>query len=130
MHAVFSIWDSIVGREISFRAKPHLIRGKVLWVNVSDSIWMQQLHLQKMDLLERINNKLGDAKLEDIRFQLDSRSKENPAKAREKNPVWPIDQQRMQEFERMISSLEDEEMKKSLKRLWAKFEGARYLKRE
>ena len=53
LHRVFELWQSIVGQEIAAVAQPSLIRGHVLWVKVAESIWMQQLHLQKMLLLEK-----------------------------------------------------------------------------
>src|SRR5210317_2511439 len=73
LHRVFEFWDRTVGKEIAAVAQPTLIRSRsVLWVKVRDSIWMQQLHLQKMLLLEKINRQLNGEQLSDIHFQLDS----------------------------------------------------------
>ena len=131
MHAVFDFWNEAVGREIAEKTRPHLIRGKVLWVNVSDSVWMQQLHFQKMMLLEQINKRLDKEKIEDIRFHLDTHFNELPEedKQRVTHSVWPLDPERVNEFEKMIAAVDDEGLKKSLKRLWTKFEKTRYLKR-
>lgn len=131
MHAVFDFWNEAVGSEIAAKTCPQVIRGKVLWVNVSDSVWMQQLHFQKMMLLEQINKRLGKEKIEDIRYHLDTRLKEfSETKSLQKaNSVWPLDPGRVKEFEKMIAAVDDEGLKKSLKRLWTKFEKTRYLKR-
>ncbi len=131
MHTVFDFWNEVVGREIAEKTRPQLIRGKVLWVNVSDSVWMQQLHFQKMMLLEKINERLGTDSIEDIRFHLDTRMDEVPEEndRRSSNSIWPLDPARVKEFETMIEGIDDEGLKKSLKRLWTKFEGKRYLKR-
>ena len=73
LHRVFEFWDRTVGKEIAAVAQPSLIRSRnVLWVKVKDSIWMQQLHLQKMLLLEKLNRQFKGEKLSDIHFQLDS----------------------------------------------------------
>lgn len=130
MHAVFDFWNEAVGSEIAEKARPQLIRGKVLWVNVSDSVWMQQLHFQKMMLLEQINERLGKERIEDIRFNLDTRFNEfsEEKKQRGTSSVWPLDPERAKEFEKMIAAVDDEGLKKSLKRLWTKFEKTRYRK--
>ncbi len=72
IHEVWNFWNEMVGMEISVQAQPYLIRGTVLWVNVSDCIWMQHLHMQKNQLLTQINERLKGDNLTDIRFRLDS----------------------------------------------------------
>ena len=127
LHGVFDFWDKTVGSEIGAIAQPSLIRGNVLWVKVADSVWMQQLHLQKMLLLEKINQRLSGAKFTDIHFQLDSSlkgpPKEGTAKPQEPKPV--VDKNREREFDNLIGSLKDEEVKASLKSLWLKLQGKR-----
>ncbi len=127
LHSVFNFWDKTVGSEISAVAQPSLIRTNVLWVKVADSVWMQQLHLQKMLLLEKINQRLSGAKFTDIHFQLDSSLKGPPkgptVKPQEPKPV--IDKNREREFDNLIGSLKDEEIKASLKSLWLKLQEKR-----
>lgn len=118
LHRVFEFWPEIVGPEIAAIAQPSLIRGHVLWVKVSESIWMQQLHLQKMLLLEKINNRLHEEQFSDIHFQLNSslspQSDPPPGKLK---PAL-LDKKEEQEFDRLISSLENEDLRASLKSLW------------
>lgn len=132
LHGVFGFWDKTVGREISAIAQPSLIRSNVLWVKVADSVWMQQLHLQKMLLLEKINQRLSGPKFADIHFQLDS-SLKGPAKVPTAKPQEPrpvIDKSREREFDNLIGSLKDEEIKASLKSLWLKLQEKRGLRTE
>jgi hypothetical protein len=120
LHRVFEFWNSTVGREIADVAQPSLIRGHILWVKVTDSVWMQQLHLQKMLLLEKINNQLHKEKITDIRFQLNSSLPPPPEpEIRKPKPVF-LDKKKEQEFDKLISSLEGDELKASLKSLWVK----------
>ncbi|MEW6428333.1 MAG: DUF721 domain-containing protein [Thermodesulfobacteriota bacterium] len=84
LHEVFSFWKQAVGREIAVHARPDVIRQDVLWVKVSDPIWMQQLHFNKQLLLDKINGRLrGGVAFTDIRFQLgygnDPASDDKPA---------------------------------------------------
>ena len=71
-HQVFLKWSELVGKDISQRAKPIFIRGSVLWVAVSDSVWMQQLHLQKNVILDKLSQRFPGVNFTDIRFQVDS----------------------------------------------------------
>ena len=90
------------------------------------------MHLQKMLLLEKINQRLSGAKFTDIHFQLDSSlkgpQKSGTAKPQEPKPV--VDKNREREFDNLIGSLKDEEVKASLKSLWLKLQGKRRPKTE
>ena len=126
LYAVFQFWNEVVGKDVAKRAQPHVIRGTVLWVKVSDSIWMQQLHLQKSILLEKINQRLRGEELGDIRFQLDaalSKGSKPAAQTSDPLPTGP-EPRRIKEFDTMISSLTDPAVKKELKELWIKFNTA------
>lgn len=123
LHKVFEFWDRTVGEEIAAVARPSMIKGRdVLWVKVKDSIWMQQLHLQKILLLEKINMQLEGGKISDIRFQLDSSLSPaaEPETAPEKSKAVLLDKKKEQEFDNLIGSLKGEELKASLKSLWVK----------
>jgi predicted nucleic acid-binding Zn ribbon protein len=121
LHQVFLFWVEAVGREIASHAEPVVIHGTVLWIGVSDSVWMQQLHLQKMLLLEKLNSRLKEDKLSDLRFQLDVHAgiahhepKIKEGKKRKKTSPLP------RELENMISLLDKEEMQETLRNLWRK----------
>jgi predicted nucleic acid-binding Zn ribbon protein len=120
LHRVFELWQSIVGQEIAAVAQPSLIRGHVLWVKVAESIWMQQLHLQKMLLLEKINNQLHEEKISDIHFQLNSSLSPPPVSHVEKSKPLLLNKKEEQAFDKLISSLENEELRASLKSFWVK----------
>ncbi len=122
LHRVFEFWDKTVGKEIAAVAQPSLIRGSVLWVKVKDSIWMQQLHLQKILLLERINKQLSGEKLSDIHFQLDSSLSAPPEPETEKPKPVLLDKKQEQEFDKLISFLKNDDLKASLKNLWVKMQ--------
>ncbi|MDH3394488.1 MAG: DUF721 domain-containing protein [Desulfobulbaceae bacterium] len=122
MHALFSFWDEAVGDEIALRAQPDLIRGTVLWVRVSDSIWMQQLHLSKNLMMEKVNDRLGESKITDIRFRIDpTLGKPKPQPEPEPQPT-PVDPARLKNAEDMFASLPDKELQKALRSLWIKTE--------
>ncbi|MHB1227968.1 MAG: DciA family protein [Desulfurivibrionaceae bacterium] len=124
LHAVFRNWPQVVGQEIAERTEPQVIRGTVLWIAVSDSVWMQQLHLQKQTLLEHINaNVRGGEKISDIRFQIDAALGEEKMVADIPQPAAspkPIDPEEQKGFEGLLGSIGDAELRTRLLALWRK----------
>ena len=122
LHRIFQFWNTTVGKEIAAVAQPAIIRGHVLWVKVADSVWMQQLHLQKMLLLQKINRQLHEEKISDIHFQLNSSLAPPPELEHAKSKQVFLDKKKEQEFDKLISSLDNVELKTSLKSLWVKMQ--------
>lgn len=122
LHRVFELWNRIVGQDIAAIAQPSLIRARVLCVKVADPVWMQQLHLQKILLLDKINKQLHGETFSDIHFQLNSSLavQQDSESSRTQNEAVAIDKKKEQEFDSLISSLEGDDLKVSLKRLWIK----------
>lgn len=132
IHQVFLFWDETFG-ELANRAQPDVIRGDTLWVNVSDSVWMQQLQFEKQALLEQINTKLNQLnkcsdkssgavpQIKEIKFKLDLNLNVTPHPAHDlaaKRRKSPIDKAQLKNFESSINSISDEKIKKSLVNLW------------
>lgn len=125
MHALFSFWDEAVGEDLAIRAQPDLIRGTVLWLRVCDSVWMQQLHLSKNLIMEKINSRLGESKITDIRFRIDPTLGKPKPQPEPEPPPQPIDQERLKKAEELFATLPDKELQKTLRRLWIKTETSR-----
>ena len=69
-YRIWEVWDSVVGEAIARQAQPKQIRAMVLWVTVSSSTWMQQLEFMKRQIVERINERIGEKVISDIRFRI------------------------------------------------------------
>jgi len=67
---VFEVWDRIVGEKVSQNAQPSAFKGKLLLVEVNSSVWMHQLQFLKADILQKINESLGEEWVEDIKFKI------------------------------------------------------------
>jgi predicted nucleic acid-binding Zn ribbon protein len=120
-HKIFLIWEDIVGAGIAAHATPDCIRSKVLWLKVTDSVWMQQLHLEKRMLLATINEQLREQELQDIRFRLETRMASRPPEAvAGKSRGEQVSTRDLNLFEEMILPLRDEELKATMRRLWLK----------
>jgi len=67
---LYRLWQDAVGDAVARNACPVLVRGGVLHVNVTSSVWVQQLHFLRDMLLEKINAGLSGVKINDIRFKV------------------------------------------------------------
>ncbi|MEW6220318.1 MAG: DUF721 domain-containing protein [Thermodesulfobacteriota bacterium] len=117
LHRSFLVWDRVVGRTIARHAQPAVIRGTVLWLAVSDPIWMQQLQLEKPRILERLNSELAGAKLTDLRFRLSPLPELEPA------PPAPRSRRPRPEklpavVQEALAGVTDEELKGVLAGIW------------
>ncbi len=69
-YRILDVWKSVVGDAIARLTKPQHIRAMVLWVAVTNSTWMQQLEFMKRQIVERLNEHIGEKVISDIRFRI------------------------------------------------------------
>lgn len=68
---LIQVWKNVFGPPISDNAKPFAVKGRLLLVHVSSSVWMHQLHFLKADLLDKLNSALQkNQRIEDIKFKI------------------------------------------------------------
>ena len=65
--AVF-LWKEVVGRKVAKAAKAEKVDRGTLIVKTDSSVWRQELQMQKEQLIEKINKKIGSAAIKEIRF--------------------------------------------------------------
>lgn len=113
-------WSSIVGETVSARSMPAFFRRDVLWIYVSSPIWMQQLQLQKQDLLDRIRRYLSQDEVADLRWLLfpPELLPENEHREPEAIPERKLTPGEEESFRTMVSGIADPESQEALFRLW------------
>jgi predicted nucleic acid-binding Zn ribbon protein len=116
-HSLFLHWDALVGQPISSHAHPLKIVNNVLWLEIANSAWMQELQFQKLQLLETLNKTLRVSRLKDIRFTLadSDTSKERPEPSVHFSRPAPA---ATEAFQHQIASIEDEKIRDALMNLW------------
>ena len=67
---VWNVWDGIVGEVISKNAKPAAFKGRILLVYVTSSTWVHQLQFLKKEMIARLNEALGKALIDDLKFKI------------------------------------------------------------
>jgi predicted nucleic acid-binding Zn ribbon protein len=61
------IWPDTVGAAIAAEASPTGERGGVLTISCSAAVWAQELDLMAPTIVERLNRKLGERRVERLR---------------------------------------------------------------
>jgi predicted nucleic acid-binding Zn ribbon protein len=61
-------WDSIVGKEIAAQTEPFKVLKGSLFVKVKDTVWRNELHFFKNEIIEKLNKKIGRTIIKDIKF--------------------------------------------------------------
>ena len=63
-------WQEIVGPHLAAVTYPENVRSRVLFVTVSEAIWLQQLIFYQSQLLQNIRRVLGDVPIHRLHFVL------------------------------------------------------------
>lgn len=118
MHSLFGRWAELLDRDTALHCKPLKIVKKVLWVEVENSAWLQQLQFQTVPLLQILNNALSISRIEGLRFCVAEHEK---AEKSETGPVLryvPPPAEDLAAFERQVESISDLETREALIRFW------------
>jgi len=117
-HRVFPAWDQLVDGDTAAHARPLKVVKNVLWLEVDNSAWMQQLQFQKIVLLETLNDFLQHSRFSDIRFTLATPDDTPRPKKEAVVRFVPPPTDEIERFREQISFIEDEPIRESLMRLW------------
>jgi len=119
LHSIFPQWREIVGGETSEHAQPLKVDRGVLWLEVENSSWLQQLQYEKIELLETLNRFLKRARLKDIKMVLpkggDRVSEKKPSP--EVRFVKPSEE-KIAAFQKQVECIADEKCRDALMQFW------------
>jgi len=116
-HRVFVKWKELVDRDTAAHSRPHKVVRDVLWLEVDNSAWMQQLQFQKVALLDALNDFLRVSYFTDIRFSVKKTDAEEEA-GEEPLRRTPPTAAEIEAFEKRVEFIEDDEVRESLTRFW------------
>ena len=66
--AAIVLWGSIVGEAVSSVTKAERVESGTLIVKVETAVWRQELHMQKEEIINKVNKKIGTRAIREIRF--------------------------------------------------------------
>jgi len=124
-HQAWLVWDQLVGEQIAARARPRRLRRGVLEIAVDHPVWMQQLHMLKPTILEKINTRIPNAGITDIYLrqgkpheQIGPRKKHNY-----EPPPWcrtELSPSEKEEIEDKLAHLADADLRKEMRELFVR----------
>ena len=118
MHSVFSHWKILADEDTAEHAAPLKIVAGVLWVEVENSGWMQDLQYRKVQLLKNINAFLQKSRIRDVRYVLPEGLK--PVAEQKTGAIRFIapPAEQVREFAQQIESISDTASREALMRFW------------
>lgn len=117
-HRVFHKWGDLVDSETAACARPLKVVQDVLWVEVENSAWLQQLQFKKLALLDILNDYLRVSYFTDIRFTVGTRAAAVEHDQPKRPRMVPPSGEEIEQFEKLVAGIEDEETRESLIRFW------------
>jgi len=66
--AAVVLWGSVVGETVSSVTKAERVESGVLIVKVETAVWRQELHMQKEEIINKVNKKIGTRAIREIRL--------------------------------------------------------------
>ena len=63
-----SMWSDVVGKNISKISKATNVDRGILFIKVESATWRQELHMQKNEIINKINKKIGSKAIKEIRL--------------------------------------------------------------
>ncbi len=67
-NSLIKLWPKAVGQQIVLQTQPDCFKNGTLFVKTISSVWVQQLHFIKEEILEKFNELAGKIAVKDIRF--------------------------------------------------------------
>ena len=121
LYSIFPKWRKLVGEDIAGCTRPWKIDKNVLWIEVENSAWMQQLQFEKLAILERLNAALRITSIRDIRMVLPKPQEDRfPDREPELPKVRFVSppQEKVKAFEQRVEGIRDDECRQALFRFW------------
>ncbi|MDO8519643.1 MAG: DUF721 domain-containing protein, partial [Deltaproteobacteria bacterium] len=69
VHPIWSAWENLVGPAVARKTHPDFVQGKTLIVSVENSVWMQELEMQKREFVKKISEMKLPFEITEIRFR-------------------------------------------------------------
>ena len=119
---ILDVWNELVGKAIADVTQPVRVRNRSLQVKVAHPVWMQQLQFHKKLIIQKVNDFLGGAFLQELRFVLGERDQSDSPKPERGGRIRQreLREEEQERIAREVGGIRDEEVREALFRLFAK----------
>ncbi len=115
---LYGQWAGIAGPEASRDSVPVAIRGQVLWLYVSNTIWAQEIHYRQNELLGRIDAAVPGLRLHALRCQVETSFFETNSHARKSHVPRKQRPDADRPHHTGFDAIGDPACREALRRLW------------
>jgi len=113
-------WETIVG-SLHQRIRLEKVFDDTIVIGVYDSHWMQELYLLSPELCQRINDFMGEQRINHIRFMLVERREKIARKTFSKKKIFrPIVVPLTAQQSKALESISDTELRQALTDFWGR----------
>jgi hypothetical protein len=122
------LWNEVVGEHVAAHAQPTQIDNGKMSVVVSDSIWLTELSLLRMQYIAKINEELGSMIVKDIEFKIGKVSKPSVRFSPQRIKIEEDYRKKLEDIElgpeelsiinQTVADVEDEELGDILKQIF------------
>jgi hypothetical protein len=113
------LWPKLVGPIVAKVAYPAQFRRGTLFIDVVDSVWMQELKFREGELIERLNDAAGERLVRRLFWQLARTQPPELGPQKETEPAEPVvpslDPQQELALEREVAGVRDPQLREVLK---------------
>lgn len=113
-------WEDIVGPQIATVAHPEGVRARVLFVAVTDAIWLQQITFYHAQILQQLQQVLGDVPITRVHFTLTTCSCPlvTGAQVTPEPPPLPLTAAEERQVLEGTAAIADAELREAVRRAW------------
>ncbi len=112
-------WEEIVGPQLAAVARPESVRSRVLFIAVTDAIWLQQLIFFQSQLLQNIRQVLGNVPIARLHFTLAVPARRSmPCEAAAAAEPLPLTAAEEQQVLADTEGISDPELREVVRRAW------------
>jgi predicted nucleic acid-binding Zn ribbon protein len=116
--ALLKIWPKIVGPQIASQTQIDSFRHGMLFVKTVSSVWVQQLHFVKEEILRKLNELSAKPQIKEIRFIVGHTNLQQKEQGNTSHSRKPVLKKRDREMiAECTDSLADQELAAVLKRV-------------
>jgi len=116
---VLSRWNQLVGPHIAKSARPMRMEGDMLWVAVKSHSWAQELQMQSVAILKKLNKEAGKKLFTGLRFVVRTRLPAAPVITEELEGTEPVLEieltpSELESLNRSLQEVEDDRLRDAL----------------
>ena len=125
-----SLWEEVVGKKLASVSQAEDIRNGILYVSAKDPIWGQEIFNLKGLIMQKINQRMGEEIVKDIKVRAKPLKKKVKKEEEKKKEERELSEETLQMIDRLTANIEDEKMRSLMRSVLMNYYKAKIDKEE